>query len=80
MDSLVQSGEYLPKVIRRIDYLHLDISDKPCDACGMWAEDHKWVVIDHSGSKVIYCSESPDITPIRNTSVLTGRNAGKVYV
>lgn len=50
-----QSGEYLPKVLRRIDYLHLDISEKRCDACQEWPEDHTWVVIDNPGQKVIFC-------------------------
>ena len=60
----LKPGPYLPKVIRRIEWLILDISEKPCDACGNWPELHTWGIINFTGSRIIYCSESPVMHPI----------------
>lgn len=75
-----QSGEYLPKVLRRIDWLQLDISRNVCDSCGKWAEHHKWGILDSTGQTMIYCDITHEIrtTPIENVTM--GPNAGIVYV
>lgn len=56
---MVQMGEYLPKVIRRSEWLiGGSISENPCDVCGNWPEDHKWALLDISGEwpKIIFCN------------------------
>lgn len=73
-------GEYLPKVLTRVQYMQDDISENPCEACGNWAEMHKWVIVAHTGQRVIYCSECDPIHPIQPVSTTIGGNAGKVYV
>ena len=49
---------YLPRVIRRSEWLILTISDEDCDSCGDMAENHKWGLLDASGQKILYCNIS----------------------
>jgi hypothetical protein len=64
--------QYLPKVITRIEYMQLDISAERCECCGEWAELHSWVILNHNGTRVIYCSESPPIRVSQTKPVATG--------
>lgn len=73
-------GEYLPKVLTRVQYMQDDISENPCEACGKFAEQHTWVLINHERTKVIFCSESQHFTANQVDHTIIGGNAGKVYV
>lgn len=80
MDNQDRPSNYLPKVLRKSDWLILDISDKKCDSCGDYAEYHMWGILDYSGQTIIYCDITHAIrtTPVMNTNM--GPNAGKIYV
>jgi hypothetical protein len=71
---------YLPQVLRKADWVKLDISEKPCDCCGKYAEEHSWGLLDSTGQTILFCSETAPIRAMPVNSNIVGLNMGKLYV
>ena len=53
--------QYLPRVIRRSEWLILTISEEMCSSCGNQPEDHKWALLasfTDKPDKILYCNIS----------------------